>query len=88
MKLQGLAESVKFRLLSEVVSEKLSLPDMAKETITQKKMLTVQKELVTQLPVNTWKEAEQKFPVHTTATALQPFTGIKLALSGIFCAPV
>ncbi len=75
MKLQGLHESSKFKLLSEVVDGKHTLKSMGKEAERLKKLLVVQEELRKMLSVSSWEEAEKKFPKFTTEEALWPFTG-------------
>ncbi|XP_071786523.1 uncharacterized protein [Asterias amurensis] len=75
MKLQGLPEATKFKLLSEVVSESLTLKGMGLEADRVKKLLVVQSEMMVQLSVPSWEEAERICPVHAKESALQPFIG-------------
>ncbi len=84
MKLQGLPESTRFELLSEVVSDSITVKDMAKKAECVKRLLVVQKELMAQLSLSSWEDADRLYPQHTRESALQSFTGTLKRLQAVF----
>lgn len=66
MKLQGLPEATKFELLSDVVSESITVKEMAVEAERIKKLLVVlQREFITQMSLPSWEDAERMYSLHT-----------------------
>ena len=60
-------------LLKLVTDEELSIPEMAKECRKVKTLRDLQRAFVEETGVQTWEEAEDKFPAFANVEALDQF---------------
>ncbi|XP_071958622.1 uncharacterized protein [Antedon mediterranea] len=84
MTLQGLSEEDKFELLSSVTDGTMSIKEVENKARSIKQIKVIRGKFLTTIKVLTWKEATERFPEHTTDSALRPFlTTRKLSKSEI-----
>ena len=74
MKLQGLKEEARYRLLVEVATD-LNLKRMAEEAEMTKKNENLKESFMKEVGKTTWKETCESFPQYTTDKALHPYLG-------------
>ena len=76
-----LNEDIQEQLLSQVISQDLSLKDLKKKCEKEKKMCDLQEKFVHLTNSKSWKDAETRFPVHTKRNQLEQFLALNIRKS-------